>query len=145
MARRDTTRPTDAELEILQVIWDRGPSTVREVLRTLEARREVGYTTVLKLMQIMAEKGLLEKDDSVRPQVYRPARSRRQTQKMFLGDMLDRVFRGSSGSLALQALSTGKVTAEERERIRDLLDRLEASEEGSDEGPAASEREETKR
>ncbi len=125
MKKRDKKKPTDAELEILQVLWDRGPTTVRDVLNILSERREVGYTTVLKLMQIMADKGLLEKDDSVRPQVYRPAKTRNQTETAFLGDLMDRVFRGSPGNLVLQALSTRKVSSEERDKIRELLDRLE--------------------
>jgi len=128
MAKRDKQRPTDAELEILQVVWDRGSCTVREVLKTLAERRDIGYTTVLKLMQIMSEKGLLDKDDTVRPQVYRAARSRGQTQRAVLGDLLDRLYRGSPGNLALQALSSGKTTQAEREKIRDLLDRLEREE-----------------
>ncbi|MEW6744216.1 MAG: BlaI/MecI/CopY family transcriptional regulator [Planctomycetota bacterium] len=118
-------RPTGAELEILRVLWRLGPSTVREVHRELNAARETGSTTVLKLMQIMTEKGLLMRDSSVRPQVYRPAQSERQMQRLLLGDLLDRVFRGSPGSLVLQALSTRRVTAEERRRIRELLDELE--------------------
>lgn len=125
MKKRDKKRPTDAELEILQVLWDRGPTTVRDVLNILSERRDVGYTTVLKHMQIMADKGLVEKDDSVRPQVYRPAKTRNQTETAFLGDLMDRVFRGSPGNLVLQALSTRKVSSEEREKIRELLDRLE--------------------
>ena len=118
-------RPTDGELEILQVLWSRGPSSVREVCAELNERREVGYTTVLKLMQIMLEKGLVVRDEGVRPQVWSPARSRRETQRQLLGDIVDRVFSGSPGNLILQALSSRKSTAEERRRIRELLDRLE--------------------
>jgi BlaI family penicillinase repressor len=118
-------KPTDAELEILHVLWDRGPSTVREVFHTLEARRDVGYTTVLKLMQIMADKGLVERDTSVRPQVYRPAVPADQTRKGLVHDLLDRAFAGSPGDLVLQALASRETTAEERRQIRDLLDQLE--------------------
>ena len=128
--KKDRGRPTDAELRILQVLWDRGPSTVREVLRTLEEEHDIGYTTVLKLMQIMADKGILEKDDSVRPQVYRASRTRRQTEKVYVGDLLDRLFRGSPGNLVLQALSARKLSSDERKQIRDLLERLES--EGED-------------
>ncbi len=127
MARREQRRPTDAELEILRVLWESGPSTVRAVHRTLEERRGTGYTTVLKLMQIMTEKGLVERDASVRPQVYRASRSARQTQQRLVGDLLDRVFDGSPGELVLRALSSRKTTPEERERIRRLLDDLEES------------------
>jgi predicted transcriptional regulator len=125
MAKRCAKRPTDAELEILAVLWERGPSTVRAVHEAISAGRDAGYTTVLKLMQIMTDKGLLTRDASVRPQVYRPARSRRQTQRQLLGHLLDRAFGGSPGSLVLQALSTKKATPEERKKIRELLDELE--------------------
>jgi len=121
-------RPTNAELEILQVIWDRGPSTVREVFLELSRKKDVGHTTVLKLMQIMAEKQLLVRDSSRRPQVFRPTRSLKQTQRRLLGDLADRVFGGSPGDVVLQALSSRKSTPEERQQIRDLLDRLEREE-----------------
>jgi predicted transcriptional regulator len=122
---KDMKRPTDAELPILRVLWDLGPSTVREVFHALSKVRETGYTTVLKLMQIMTDKGLLERDSTVRPQVYRPARTQRQVQRQLVGDLADRAFSGSPGTLALQALSSRKTTPEEREQIRQLLDKLE--------------------
>ena len=125
MTREASKRPTDAELEILQVLWERGPSTVREVHEALSRERGAGYTTVLKFMQIMTDKGLVKRDTDVRPQVYRAARSRRQTQRQMTGDLLDRVFSGSPGSLVLQALSARKATPEERRRIREMLDQLE--------------------
>jgi len=118
-------RPTDAEMAILRVIWEQGPSTVRQVYQRLSAEQDIGYTTVLKFMQIMTEKGLLVRDASVRPQVFKPARSQRQTQRQLLGDLIDRAFSGSPGNLVMQALSTKKSTAEERQRIRELLDKLE--------------------
>ena len=123
--RRPDRRPTDAELEILNVIWERGPSTVREVLTTILGRRDAGYTTILKLMQIMTDKGLLERDESVRPQLYRAASSRGRTEKQMIGHLLDRVFSGASGRLALTALNSGETTAEERDEIRRLLDQIE--------------------
>ena len=125
MARPNHRKPTDAELAILRVLWGRGPSTVREVFREVSRTRETGYTTVLKLMQIMTEKGLLTRDESVRPQVYVAVRSETQTQRQLLGDLLERAFRGSPGNLVLQALSTKTTTPEEREQIRALLDQLE--------------------
>jgi predicted transcriptional regulator len=125
MNKRVHRRPTDAELAILRVIWNRGPSTVREVFAELQPIRDIGYTTVLKFMQIMTDKGLLRRDESVRPQVYAPARSQRQTQRQLIGDLLDRAFSGSPGNLVLQALSAKKTTAEERKQIRELLDELE--------------------
>ena len=125
MAGKARKRPTDGELEILQVLWERGPSTVREVFQVLSEQRGSGYTTVLKLMQIMADKELVSRDETVRPQVYKVSRTQSQTQRQLLGDILDRAFRGSSGKLVLQALSTKKATAEERQQIRDLLDSME--------------------
>ncbi len=118
-------RPTDAELEILRVLWSRGASTVREVFRELSLVREIGYTTVLKLMQIMTGKGLVRRDETVRPQVYQVARSQGQTQRQLLRHLLDRAFSGSPGNLVLQALSTKKTTPQERRQIRELLDELE--------------------
>ncbi len=118
-------RPTDAELEILRVLWTRGASTVREVFRELSLVREIGYTTVLKLMQIMTSKGLVRRDETVRPQVYQVARSQGQTQRQLLRHLLDRAFSGSPGNLVLQALSTKKTTPQERRQIRELLDELE--------------------
>ena len=118
-------RPTDAELEILAVLWRNGPSTVREVLQEISRTRETGYTKVLKLMQIMNEKGSLLRDETVRPQVYRVARSERQTQRQLLRHLLDRAFGGSPGNLVVQALSSKKTTPEERRMIRELLDQHE--------------------
>lgn len=126
MATRQTLkRPTDAELAILRVIWEHGPSTVRQVFERMSADQDVGYTTVLKFMQIMTDKGLLDRDTTVRPQVFKVARSERQTQRQLLRDLLDRAFSGSPGNLVLQALSSRKSTPEERRQIRELLDRLE--------------------
>ncbi len=125
MTRPRNKRPTDAELEILRVLWARGPSTVRDVFRELAAQREIGYTTALKLMQIMTDKGLLRRDESVRPQVYQVARSEGHTQRQLLRHLLDRAFSGSPGNLVLQALSAKKTTAQERRQIRELLDELE--------------------
>lgn len=129
MARKsEERRPTEAELAILGVIWRRQAATVREVFDDLSQIQDVGYTTVLKLMQIMTDKGLLERDASVRPQVYRATRPQKQTQRLLLRDLLDRAFSGSPGNLVLQALSMRKSTPEELQEIRDLLDRLEERE-----------------
>lgn len=125
MSRPPSTLPTTSELEILRVIWQRGPSTVREVYRTLAADREIGYSTVLKFMQIMTEKGTLLRDESVRPQVYRAAHPRRDTQRFLVRDLVARVFGGSSASLVMQALADQKATPDERRRIRELLDTLD--------------------
>lgn len=124
-AKKPAKKPTEGEFNILGVIWERKSATVREVYDQLRKRREIGYTTVLKLMQIMTEKGLLERDTSVRPQVFWAAIPQQQTQKMLLRDLLDRAFSGSPGSMVLQALSMRKSTPEELEEIRALLDKLE--------------------
>jgi predicted transcriptional regulator len=125
MPPADTPLPTSSELEILRVIWGRGPSTVREVYKTLAEEREIGYSTVLKFMQIMTEKGSLIRDESVRPQIYRAARPQRQIQQGIVRDLVSRAFGGSSASLAMQALSDRKTSPEERRQIRELLDSLD--------------------
>ena len=125
MARTAAPHPTSSELEILQVIWRRGPSTVREVYRILAEDREVGYSTVLKFMQIMTEKGTLVRDESVRPQLYRAAKPQQQVQKGIVQDLIDRAFGGSPVTLVMQALSDGKANADERQQIRELLDSLD--------------------
>ncbi len=118
-------KPTEAELNILGVIWDLKSATVREVHGVLNGRSEIGHTTVLKLMQIMTEKGLLARDTTVRPQVFWAAVPQGQTQKMLLKQLVDRAFKGSPGSLVLQALSMRKSTPEELGEIRKLIDELE--------------------
>jgi len=118
-------RPTDGELAILRVLWDHGPSTVRQVLHALNRNRATGYTTALKLMQIMADKGLLERDESQRPQVYRARRSREQTERQLVHDLLDRAFAGSARRMVMQALSIKKASAEELAEIEKLLSKIE--------------------
>ena len=122
---KDPPRPTQSELEILSVLWDAGPSTVREVLQTLEARRPTGYTTVLKLLQIMTEKGLVRRDEKERAHRYAPRLPRERTEQQIVGDLLDRAFGGSSYRLVMRALSSRKATPEELDRIRALLDEIE--------------------
>ena len=120
-----TPRPTDAELAILRVLWDRGPSTVREVHEALRSSQSSGYTSVLKLLQIMTDKGLVVRDETNRAHVYGPKLSEQRTQLQLLGDLVDRAFAGSSAKLVLQALSGRRATREELRDIRALLDRLE--------------------
>ena len=132
MAKPPPPRPTDAELAILRVLWRRGPSTVRAVhLELGEARRDANaggrgrataYTTTLTLMQIMAAKGLVSRDESSRSHVYRAAVSEQQTQRRMLRDLLDGVFGGSAGSLVMQLLAAKKASPEELAEIRRLLD-----------------------
>ena len=125
MAENELPRPTDAELEILKVLWRRGPSTVREVFETLGETRGTGYTTVLKLMQIMAAKGLVERDEGERAHRYEAAAPEDETQRRLVGDLLRKAFDGSAKKLVLQALSTERATADELDEIRRLLDELE--------------------
>ena len=125
MTRKTGVRPTGAELEILGVLWERGPSTVREVHDQLSRDRDLGYTTVLKLLQIMAEKGLVRRDESQRAHVYAARTPAEQTQRQLLGDLLERAFGGSAALLVQQALSSRKTSAEEIARIRAYLDALE--------------------
>jgi len=132
MARRDPPRPTDAELTILRVLWEQGPSTVRQIQETLNRTRATGYTTVLKLLQIMTEKGLVRRDESQRTHVYQANRSQGQTQRQLVGDLLDRAFGGSAEKLVMQALAARKASPEELAQIRELLDRLEGG--GGDDG-----------
>src|SRR5919112_5541528 len=113
MPGKSLPRPTDAELEILNVLWQRGPSTVREVYEVLLETKEIGYTTVLKFMQIMAEKGLVSRDESDRSHVYEAERAQDETQRQLLSDLLDRAFNGSSTKLVMQALSSKKASREE--------------------------------
>src|SRR2546426_12456142 len=125
MVDRQPPRPTDAELAILRVLWDRGPSTVRDVHEDLNRDGTTGYTTILKLLQIMTEKGLVVRDETQRAHIYEPRHSEQKTQRQLLGDLADRAFGGSAAKLVLQALSGRKTSAEELSAIRDLLDRLE--------------------
>lgn len=114
-------KPTDAELAILRVLWNRGPSTVREVAEALG--RHEAYTTVLKLLQIMTDKGLVDRDESSRTHVYAAADSEQQTQKQLVVDLLNRAFDGSAAKLVLHALSSGRASAEELAEIRKLIDK----------------------
>src|SRR5215212_8663513 len=122
---RPVPRPTDAELAILNVLWERGPSTVRDVHDELSRTQATGYTTILKLLQIMTEKGLVVRDESQRAHIYESRYSEQRTQRQLLGDLLDRAFGGSPAKLVMQALSGRKTSAEELSAIREILDRLE--------------------
>ncbi|MFH1741983.1 MAG: BlaI/MecI/CopY family transcriptional regulator [bacterium] len=124
MARDKIPKPTEAELSILRVLWKDGPCTVRKVQDVLNASRETGYTTVLKFLQIMTEKGLVLRDESSRSHIYRARLTEEQTQKQLLRDLLNRAFGGSAQQLVMQALSVKKVSAEELEEIERMLDDL---------------------
>jgi BlaI family penicillinase repressor len=118
-------RPTEAELGILRVLWERGAQSVREVQGVLNAVRPTGYTTVLKLLQIMNEKGLVDRDESQRPQIYKARYTQQHTQRQLLTDLVHRAFGGSVRTLVLQALSTKRSSPEELAEIEKLLDRME--------------------
>jgi predicted transcriptional regulator len=120
-------RPTDAELEILTVLWSIGPATVREVYDVLSRRRTAQYSTVLKFMQIMAEKGLVRRNETQRAHIYEAAKAREWTQQQLAGDLLDRAFSGSAKALLIGALSARKATKKDLAELRKLLDEYEPS------------------
>jgi predicted transcriptional regulator len=122
MPRSTAPRPTDAELAILRILWDRGPSTVRQVHEILGRERPAAYTTALKLLQIMIEKGLDERDERDRTHVYRAKLSEETTQRQLVRDLVDRAFGGSSMKLVMQALATRRASAEELRDIRKAID-----------------------
>lgn len=124
---RNLPRPTETELEILRVLWKLGPSTVRQVHRILNREREieVGYSTTLKMLQVMTQKGLVERDDTERPQVYTTRVPQEQTQRQLVKDLLNRAFGGSVRQLMMQALSAKEASEEEIEQLEQLLDKFE--------------------
>ncbi|MBI1358276.1 MAG: BlaI/MecI/CopY family transcriptional regulator [Acidobacteria bacterium] len=126
MTASNPPRPTDAELEILSVLWGRGPSTVRDVHDVIVERRPAQYTTTLKQLQIMADKGLVRRNVKQRAHIYEAAVPREQTQRQLAGDLIDRAFGGSAKSLLLGALSSHQATADELAEIRKVLDEHEA-------------------
>jgi BlaI family penicillinase repressor len=118
-------QPTRSELELLRILWALGPSTVREVHGALPPGRRAGYTTVLKLLQIMTEKGLVTRDESRRSHVYRAQESEEATQEQLVGDLVERAFGGSSTDLVMRALSARHATPAELDEVRRLLDDIE--------------------
>lgn len=122
MKKPPAPRPTEAELAILRVLWDRGPSTVRQVHDVLAPSRESGYTTTLKFMQLMTDKGMLVREEAGRVHLYRAAYAREATQQRLIVDLLERAFGGSSAKLVIQALTAKPASAEELREIRQLLD-----------------------
>jgi predicted transcriptional regulator len=117
-------KPTESELEILQILWQKGTASVREVHEELAKTKEAGYTTTLKLMQIMHEKGLVKRDDSIKTHIYQPAVSREKTQKHLLSKMITNVFGGDTTQLVIQALGNHKASAEELEEIQKMIENL---------------------
>lgn len=127
MKNKNLPRPTETELEILRVLWQSGPSTVRDVHNTLNREREteVGYSTTLKMFQVMTQKGLIERDETVRPQIYSTRVPQEQTQKQLVKDLLNRAFGGSVRQMVMHALSEKEASDEELEQLEQLLDRFE--------------------
>ena len=117
-------RPTDAELEVLTVLWSIGPATVRDVYEVIRKRRRAQYSTILKFMQIMAEKGLVKRDESQRAHIYEPSKPREWTQRQLAGDLLERAFSGSAKALLVGALSSRKASKKELAELRSLLEKL---------------------
>jgi predicted transcriptional regulator len=125
MPRSPSRQPNDVEIAILRVVWDNGTCTVRDVHEALQAERQTGYTSTLKMMQVMCEKGLLKRDESRSPQVYRSAVPQEQTQKRIVRDLVQKVFGGSARKLVMQAVRSHKIDPEELAEIRKLLNQLE--------------------
>ncbi len=125
MNKNQVPQPTESELEILQLLWQNGKSTVRQINDFLNSKREVGYTTTLKLMQIMLEKKLVSRNDSQRTHIYTAAVSERSTQKRLLEKFLDATFRGSSTKLVMQALGNHETTQKELDEIKELIKKIE--------------------
>jgi BlaI family penicillinase repressor len=118
-------KPTEAELAILRVLWEHGPLTVRDILNILNETKPTGYTTVLKMVQIMTTKALVERDENVRPQIYRARYTQKQTQRQLVRDLVSRAFGGSVKEMVMQALATRKSTPAELQAIEELLSRHE--------------------
>ena len=125
MSKLSLAQPTEVELQILRTLWELGPSPVRLVHKRLEADKGTNYSTTVKMLSVMLEKGLVKRDEEASPQFYRTSISREKTSKRMLTDLVDKVYAGSTMSLVLQALSSTKATREELDEVRKLLDQME--------------------
>jgi predicted transcriptional regulator len=125
MPRQTSSQPTEVELQILRILWNQGPSTARQIHNHLANARETNYSTSVKMLSVMLEKGLVKRDAEVRPQVFRPAASQQRTQQRMLRDLIQKVYEGSTGSLVLQALASRRASPDEISEIRRLLGELE--------------------
>ncbi len=125
MARAETPPPTQVELQILRILWDLGPSPVREIHKRLQAENGTIYSTTVKMLAVMLEKGLVKRDEGAQPHVYRPTLSREKAGKRLVRNLIDKVYDGSAMSLVLQALSSTKATPDELNEVRRLLDQME--------------------
>ena len=125
MPRPTSAQPTEVEMQILRILWELGPSPVREIHRRLEAAKGTNYSTTVKMLSVMLQKGLVKRDENAQPHVYRPAITQAKTGKRMLDDLIEKVYDGSAMSLVLQALSSGKATKEELAEVRRVLDQME--------------------
>ena len=125
MARQTSSQPTEVELQILRILWEHGPSIARQVHDALQQTKQTVYSTTVKMLSVMLDKGLLKRDDDAKPQVYRATTPRQRTQKRMLVDLIDKVYDGSAAALMLHAISSKKATSEELAEIRNLLDEME--------------------
>ena len=125
MVKEKISQPTDRELEILGILWKQGPSTVKQINEEMNKNEQTGYTTTLKLMQIMHEKGLLVRDDSKYKHIYKPALSEEKTQRQIVGDMLDKAFSGSAEKLVMRLLSSKKLSSDELDNIKKFIKDME--------------------
>ncbi len=125
MPRPASTQPTDVELQILRILWELGPSPVREIHARLKAEKGTNYSTTVKMLSVMLTKGLVKRNEKAQPHIYRPALTRERAGKRMLGELVEKVYDGSAMSLVLQALSASKPTREELDEIRQLLDQME--------------------
>ncbi len=125
MPRPSSSQPTEVELRILRILWGQGPSTARQIHNRLAEDRDTNYSTTVKMLSVMLDKGLVRRDETVRPQVFRPAATQQRTQQRMLKDLIQKAYDGSAGSLVLQALASQKASPEELAEIRQLLNELE--------------------
>jgi BlaI family transcriptional regulator, penicillinase repressor len=125
MSRPASAQPTEVEMQILRILWELGPSPVREIHRRLNAAKGTNYSTTVKMLAVMLQKGLVKRDEKAQPHVYRPALTRAKTGKRLLDDLIEKVYEGSAMSLVLQALSSGQATKDELDEVRRLLDQME--------------------
>lgn len=125
MARPTSTHPTEVEMQILRILWDLGPSPVREIHKRLEADKGTNYSTTVKMLAVMLQKKLVRRDEKAQPYVYRAALTRQKAGKRLMDDLIEKVYEGSAMSLVLQALSSGEATKEELDEVRRLLDQME--------------------
>ena len=125
MPRPSSSPPTEVEMQILRILWDLGPSPVREIHRRLEAAKGTSYSTTVKMLSVMLEKGLVTRDEKAQPHIYKAAITRDRAGKRLVRDLIDKVYNGSAHSLVLEALSAQRATQEERDEIRRLLDKME--------------------